>query len=400
MNLPASALGILLLAYACQVFLLSPPYQSDLTNTAGLALLSISATPTSQVLTKTHVLITGATNGIGKELTLALLNLGATVIGVGRSQTKLDDLVTTTASLQGTVHPLRADLSDLDQVAKLKPLVLEITPKLDYLVNNAGIHYGPPWLAMHLDTNSPSRGMDTLFVTNYLSHFFLTELMIPLLEQSTIPNPRIVQVTSSYHWISDGLFLTPNGPLPPFAARGSTAPKPYRQAHLSYGDSKLAQLLHMHALNRRIASSHPRSNLAVIAFCPAWVGTDFAPAGIMRTIVQSIGHSPAAGIHGLLHALLHPAIVAGDFIGNTNIVNAVPFKDHLLARGFNVAGWYYPRDDLVDGMAVVMLALQRFSYGAFRQQGSPESRDEELQDALYGWSKRVVGEWEVADLQD
>jgi NAD(P)-dependent dehydrogenase (short-subunit alcohol dehydrogenase family) len=350
----------------------------------------ISFTSSTYPISDTTVLITGVTSGIGLELATTLLSLGATVLGTGRSSSKLAALAATTfSSTPGNFIPLLVDHSDLQQVASLIQDLPSLTSHIDILVNNAGIHNGPAFTAISADNRSPSNGMDKLFVTNYLSHVSLTDGVMPLLKASNHPNPRVVQVTSSYHWISDGHHLRPvSGFIPPYASRGTDKSKLWRVAHLSYGDSKLAQILHMHSLNEEFQSSDDTRHMSALAFCPAWVATSFAPEPGQK-IVKLLGHSPQAGIRGLLHAALHPAMKPGDFVGNTDIVNRVPYKEKWLAGGWNILG--YPiRDDLTDVLAMVMMLLQRFSYGQFLQQGSPETRDVELRDELMVWSRETL----------
>lgn len=94
-------------------------------------------------------------------------------------------------------------------------------PSIDFLVNNAGIHYGAPWKSHEIDIASPTKGYDKCFVTNYLSHFLLTEKLLPALEKSKIKSPRVIQISSTYHWLSDGFSLAPTDEsTTPLAARG------------------------------------------------------------------------------------------------------------------------------------------------------------------------------------
>ena len=207
--------------------------------------------------------------------------------------------------------------------------------------------------------------------------------------------------------------LAPNGPLPPFASRGSDTTKPYRQMHLSYGDSKLAQVLHMHALNRRLGQKNSKvqvsaeegqtnppltntplfgARVQAVAFCPAWAATGIAPEGIARAVMGALAHPIEQSIHGLIHAVLHPDVKAGDFVGNTNIVSYLPFKEHWLLSPLHWNGFHL-RDNLVDSFAMIMMLVQKFNFGAFVQDTSPESKDEQLQEKLYEWSMGAVREW-------
>src|SRR3954447_16922949 len=86
------------------------------------------------------VLITGATDGLGRGLAKALVDEGHTVLVHGRSQERIDE---TRAELGGDTRGYLADLSSLDEVRRLAAEVRENEPRLDVLVNNAGIGTGP-----------------------------------------------------------------------------------------------------------------------------------------------------------------------------------------------------------------------------------------------------------------
>ncbi|MDE1152283.1 MAG: SDR family NAD(P)-dependent oxidoreductase [Micavibrio sp.] len=81
------------------------------------------------------ILITGGTSGIGFELASELLKRGNTIIVTGRDQKRLDD---TAAKLPG-VHIYKSDVSDARDIAVLYAQLTDKFPKLNILVNNAGI---------------------------------------------------------------------------------------------------------------------------------------------------------------------------------------------------------------------------------------------------------------------
>jgi uncharacterized oxidoreductase len=86
-------------------------------------------------LKKRTVLITGGTSGIGLELAKQLQQRGNTVIVTGRDQAKLD----ATRRLLPGIHTFKSDVSDPAAIAVLHDSVIGQFPKLDTLVNNAGI---------------------------------------------------------------------------------------------------------------------------------------------------------------------------------------------------------------------------------------------------------------------
>jgi hypothetical protein len=118
-------------------------------------------------LSDTIVVVTGATSGIGLALTRALSKMGAQVVGLGRSSSKL-------ASLQEelpSVQTVKVDLSDLDSVSQAADQLIASFPRIDILINNGGMHDGVNNFA-----GSPPnpQGHDLVFAVNYLSHFLLT----------------------------------------------------------------------------------------------------------------------------------------------------------------------------------------------------------------------------------
>lgn len=88
------------------------------------------------------VAITGVTSGIGLELARTLsTKFGATIIGLGRSSSKLDKL-----KQEGILEQaFLADFSDLDAIATASRQMIETVPKIDILVNNAGMFPSPSW---------------------------------------------------------------------------------------------------------------------------------------------------------------------------------------------------------------------------------------------------------------
>lgn len=81
------------------------------------------------------VLITGGTSGIGFELAARLLELGNVVIITGRDQARLSEA----KAMLPTVHTIQSDVGNPQAIASLHAIVAERFPKLNMLINNAGI---------------------------------------------------------------------------------------------------------------------------------------------------------------------------------------------------------------------------------------------------------------------
>ena len=139
------------------------------------------------------VLITGATDGLGRALAHRVAAEGDTVILHGRDPYKLDLTAESISEATRGVRPLAliADLSDLDQVRRLADDVRTTTDRLDVLVNNAGIGVGEP---EGRTRRVSADGHELRFAVNYLAPFLLTLELLPLLRSSA--PARIVNVAS------------------------------------------------------------------------------------------------------------------------------------------------------------------------------------------------------------
>jgi uncharacterized oxidoreductase len=81
------------------------------------------------------ILITGGTSGIGLELASQFLNLRNTVIITGRDQAKLDEV----RRNMPEVHAVQSDVSDPKSIPILFDKISKEFPKINFLINNAGI---------------------------------------------------------------------------------------------------------------------------------------------------------------------------------------------------------------------------------------------------------------------
>ncbi|MGP4717631.1 SDR family NAD(P)-dependent oxidoreductase [Psychrobacter sp. T6-6] len=146
--------------------------------------------------TKT-ILITGSTDGIGKLAALKLAEAGHHVYLHGRDADKLASVIAevqavATGDAIEHIDGFVADFSDLTEVLKMAADVNEKLPKLDVLINNAGIYTTASAMT--------KEGLDVRFVVNYLAPYELTNALLPLLKQSaqsSSVNPRIINLSSA-----------------------------------------------------------------------------------------------------------------------------------------------------------------------------------------------------------
>jgi len=135
-------------------------------------------------------LVTGSTDGLGREVALRLGALGASVIVHGRNRERGEAVVGEIRSAgPGDAVFYRADLASLDEVRALAATVRANHARLDLLINNAGILADP---AAPRRTNAA--GHELTFAINYLAPFLLTQELLPLIERSA--PARIVNVAS------------------------------------------------------------------------------------------------------------------------------------------------------------------------------------------------------------
>src|SRR5438874_12718380 len=136
-------------------------------------------------------LVTGATHGIGRATARALAASGATVLVHGRDLARARAVAGDISRATGNpeVRSVQADFAQLAQVRRLAPELHSLLPRLDVLINNAGL-----MAAVH--TRSPD-GYDLTFAVNHLAPFLLTNLLLEKLERSA--PARVIVVASEAH---------------------------------------------------------------------------------------------------------------------------------------------------------------------------------------------------------
>lgn len=136
-------------------------------------------------------MVTGATDGIGKETALGLARRGARVIVHGRDARRAEAARREISAASGNddVEVALADFASLQQVRELADGVRGLTDRLHVLVDNAGVYQA----RRHLTPD----GLETTFQVNHLAPFLLTNLVLDLLLAGA-PS-RIVVVSSAVH---------------------------------------------------------------------------------------------------------------------------------------------------------------------------------------------------------
>ena len=165
------------------------------------------------------VLVTGATDGLGRRVARELAGMGATVLLHGRNPERLGATLEELRRETGgeKLGSYLADLSSLGEVREMAEQVLSEHDRLDVLVNNAGI--------ISREREESEDGHELTFAVNHLSHFLLTVLLLPLLRASA--PARIVNVASAGQ--------SPIDFDDPMLEKGYDAMRAYTQSKLAQG---------------------------------------------------------------------------------------------------------------------------------------------------------------------
>ncbi|MBT8470814.1 MAG: SDR family NAD(P)-dependent oxidoreductase [Deltaproteobacteria bacterium] len=133
------------------------------------------------------ILVTGSTDGIGLEAAKMLVSLGHHVLLHGRNPKKLRAAQQMLSALPGggRVESYVADLSRIADVEALARAVADDHPKLDVLINNAGVYMTPDAITQD--------GLDVRFAVNTIAPYLLTQRLLPLLGTSG----RVVNLSSA-----------------------------------------------------------------------------------------------------------------------------------------------------------------------------------------------------------
>ncbi len=185
----------------------------------ALAQPASSARPAVPAAGQRVVLITGSTDGLGREVARRLAAQGAHVIVHGRNAERGNAVVAEiAASGQGSARFYQADFASLADVRRLAADVRRDYTRLDVLVNNAGV--------ITRERVVTADGVETQFAVNYLSGYVLTYSLLPLLEKGQAA--RVVNVSS--------LAASPLDFSDVMLERGYSSGR-------AYGQSKLAQVM-------------------------------------------------------------------------------------------------------------------------------------------------------------
>ncbi len=226
------------------------------------------------------VLVTGSTDGIGKQTAMSIAGKGARVLLHGRNSSKgekvLEEIRRATQSSR--LQLFQAELSSAEEIRKMAEEIRESYDRLDVFINNAG--------TFQQERRLNDDGLETTFAVNYLAQFRLTRELLGLLEESA--SGRIVNVASAAHWNArtmDWDNLQGEERYDGFAA---------------YAQSKLAVVLFTYALARRMEGTVVSAN----CLHPGVIKTKLLRAGFG----DHPGDTPEKGARTSVYLALSPEV--------------------------------------------------------------------------------------------
>ncbi|MET7375229.1 SDR family NAD(P)-dependent oxidoreductase [Micromonospora arida] len=237
--------------------------------------------------------VTGANTGLGFETARRLAERGASVVLAVRDAAKGKAAA---ARITGDVSVRELDLTSLESVRAAAAGLRATYPRIDLLINNAGVMYTPK--------QTTRDGFEMQFGTNHLGHFALTGLLLDLL--LPVPGSRVVTVSSVGHRIRAAIHFDD---LQFERSYGRVA---------AYGQSKLANLMFTYELQRRLAA---HGTTVAVAAHPGVSNTELvrnAPAAVRRPITwlaPVITQPAAAGALPTLRAATDPSVLGGQYYG-------------------------------------------------------------------------------------
>ena len=253
------------------------------------------------------VIITGGGTGIGYEVTKRLLTAGAHVITASNdsedTRRKLQEW-TDAASPPGTFKCMHVNLLNMKSVKHFVDSFLKKRLPLHMLINNAAIMF-PPY-------SVNSDGFESQFAVNYMSHFLLIQLLLPLLKKSGSKNDhsKILNTSSCLHYLGN------------IAMDDLQSHKRY-SPYGSYEDSKLAVVLMTRYLHRQLIKT--QSFVTVNSLHPGVCNTPLFKyvswSQILQFLMRLFFKTPSQASDTYMYCLLSSdmANVGGKYIDNCKI---------------------------------------------------------------------------------
>ena len=259
------------------------------------------------------VVISGATNGIGKAAAIELSKERSKLIFTYRNESLANDLLAEIKDLSPDtqVHSVYCDFSNQDSIKKCAEEINEMSENIDVLINNAGV--------VNTSYHETSDGIENTFAVNHLGYFLFTNLLLHKLKGES--ETRIINVSSAAHSF-----------VKEIQWQDINFKNNFKQGLRCYGQSKLANLL----FTRYLAIKLSTENITVNAIHPGGVNTSLGSQNKvwyskpLRLILRPFFRSPLKGAESIIYlATKQDDGVTGEYFVDSNIHKSSSYSKNL-----------------------------------------------------------------------
>ena len=259
------------------------------------------------------VVISGATNGIGKAAAIELSKENPKLLFTYRNQSLADELLAEIKDISPStqVQSVYCDFSDQDSIKKCTNEINDLCANIDVLINNAGV--------VNTSYHETGEGIENTFAVNHLGYFLFTNLLLQKLKGDN--ETRIVNVSSAAHsFVKEMQWEDIN------------FKNNFGQGLRSYGQSKLANLL----FTRYLAIKLSTDNISVNAIHPGGVNTSLGSQNKawyskpLRLILKPFFRSPLKGAESIIYlATKQDDGVTGEYFVDSKIHKSSTYSKNL-----------------------------------------------------------------------
>ena len=259
------------------------------------------------------VVISGATNGIGKAAAIELSKERSKLIFTYRNESLAKDLLAEIKDLSPDtqVHSVYCDFSNQDSIKKCAEEINVLCKDIDVLVNNAGV--------VNTSYHETSDGIENTFAVNHLGYFLFTNLLLHKLKGED--ETRIINVSSAAHSF-----------VKEIQWQDINFKNNFKQGLRCYGQSKLANLL----FTRYLAIKLSTENISVNAIHPGGVNTSLGSQNKvwyskpLRLILRPFFRSPVKGAESIIFlATKQDDGVTGEYFVDSKIHKSSSYSKNL-----------------------------------------------------------------------
>jgi len=259
------------------------------------------------------IVISGATNGIGKAAAIELSKENPKLLFTYRNQSLADEVLAEIKDISPNtqVQSVYCDFSDQDSIKKCTNEINDLCANIDVLINNAGV--------VNTSYHETGEGIENTFAVNHLGYFLFTNLLLQKLKGDD--ETRIVNVSSAAHsFVKEMQWEDIN------------YKNNFGQGLRSYGQSKLANLL----FTRYLAIKLSTDNISVNAIHPGGVNTSLGSQNKawyskpLRLILKPFFRSPLKGAESIIYlATKQDDGVTGEYFVDSKIHKSSAYSKNL-----------------------------------------------------------------------